>query len=127
MGRDGSSEPAASWFDGSPDDLFESQPMVADAAKPRPRATARRKLATPVRHVEPTLVPEEPKPKADVPKHVAPVEYALADSSARDRYAERENSAQQQQQFMGGSHVVIIGVSTLVVVLLVVLLILLLL
>ena len=128
MGRGGSSERAASWFDGSPDDLYNSQPRVADAGVKRPRSTERRKTGTAVRHVDPAPHPEQPQqqeqPKANVPSSVAPVEYALADTSGRERYAEREHSSQQQQRFIGGDRVIVIGVSTLVIVLLVVLLIL---
>jgi cobalamin biosynthesis Mg chelatase CobN len=130
LGRGGNSEPAKSWFDEAPDDLFtpQPQPLVADARKKKPRSTQQRKTeapaATPVRHIEPAA--PEAQPKLNAPKSLAPVEYAMADTNAHDRYAAREETSQQQQQFKGGN-VIIIGISTLVVILLVVVLILLLL
>lgn len=129
MGRGGSSEAAKSWFDETSDVSFESQPPVADAGKRKPRATRLRKTATPApQHAEPGAPALQPAelPKRSAPQSLAPVEYAMADTSAHARYAERESSSQQQQQFKGGN-LIIIGVSSLVVILLVVLLILLLL
>jgi hypothetical protein len=126
MGRGGNSDPAKSWFDEAPDDLIAPAPLVAHAHKKK-RSTQQHNAAAPVvipaRHVEPQ--PAE-QPKTNVPTSLAPVEYAMADATAHDRYAAREETSQQQQQFKGGN-VIIIGVSTLVVILLVVLLILLLL
>ena len=126
MGRGGRSEPAASWFDGSPGDMANSQPRVAVGAKKASRGIERRKIATPVRHVELAALPEQPhqaeQPKAAVPSSVASLAYPLADASPHDRYAQREQRSQQQQSFKGGDRVLVIGVSTLVVVLIVVLL-----
>jgi cobalamin biosynthesis Mg chelatase CobN len=113
---------------------WNDEPKLANKEQPQKRVQRRRSAPSPQPAAveqpisEPASQPSAPA-QTDVssePVGGAPVELALADTSAEQRYGEREAQSRKLENYRGGD-VLVIGVSTLVVVLLVVLLIVLLL
>jgi len=124
LGRGGSSEPSQ---------LQEDRPLLA-SAQPMPKHVAR--PARVQRSVAPihTAAAQPSAPAETVPAPVVnspvqakePVQLAANDTSAEQRYGQREAESKKQEQYRGGDAIVI-GAGTLVVILLIVILLILLL
>lgn len=124
-GRAGSSEPAA---DLGVDAALAALDRATAHSRPQPALAQRASKAAPVKASVSEQAPvREPEPAAaELASRVRLDEpVALAQATARDRYAQREAQAQEQQKFAGGDAIVITS-GAIVLVLLIVLLVLLL-